>query len=131
MRNGPAGEDSLLEELQLAIFYVKSLPLLTEEGRVHFMDDEPDEEVAMEIARRLVEHEPAEYRLNFVRGVVEARDPSGTQSVEQLRSQVIEEFSNSSLSGKYPKDPPVRGPYGEAEILLKLDARPVSIPPIN
>ena len=41
----------------------------------------------------------------------------------------MREFGQTSLSGKCPVDPPVRGPYGEAEIWLKPDAEPVSQTP--
>ena len=46
-----------------------------------------------------------------------------------LRTKLLEEFEGTFLSGIYPKDPPVRGPFGGAEIWLKPDARPVSVTP--
>ena len=48
---------------------------------------------------------------------------------EQLRQKLFEEFKHTSLSGEYPCKPPIRGPFGEAEIWLKPDAQPVSVPP--
>ena len=39
------------------------------------------------------------------------------------------EFGETSLSGKYRRNPPKRGPFGEGEIYLREDARPVSVSP--
>ena len=44
--------------------------------------------------------------------------------VESFRSKVTEEFGRDVLSGKLLKDPPIRGPYGEASINIKLGAQP-------
>ena len=51
------------------------------------------------------------------------------EMVNNFRTKLLEEFQGTSLSGIYPKDPPVRGPFGEAEIWLKKDARLVSMSP--
>ena len=45
------------------------------------------------------------------------------------RTKLLQEFQKSSLSGVYTRDSPVRGPFGQAEIWLKKEARPVSMPP--
>ena len=49
--------------------------------------------------------------------------------VEKLRQELIDEFGSTSLSGKYPGGKKIRGPDGLAEIWLKPDAKPVSVPP--
>ena len=57
---------------------------------------------------------------------------TSTSALEKnLRQALIDEFGESSLSGQYMPDPPVRGPFGEGEIWLKEDARPVSVPPFH
>ena len=55
----------------------------------------------------------------------EARDAETHPLAMQAREEVLKEFANTSLSGIYPKDPPVRGPFGAAEIWLKPNAIPV------
>jgi hypothetical protein len=50
---------------------------------------------------------------------------------EKLRKALVEEFSTASLSGVYKPNPPVRGPFGEAEIWLKPEATLVSVPPFQ
>ncbi len=62
-----------------------------------------------------------------IKGAVEAKEPSEHPRANQYRQLLLDEFGESSLSDKYPKNPPVRGPFGEAEIWLKPDAVPVSI----
>ena len=66
-------------------------------------------------------------------GVVE-RPPDDPLAdlARELQEALIAEFGDSSLSGKYPAHPlPVRGPYGEGEIWLQPDAKPVSVPPFH
>ena len=94
-------------------------------------DDEPleDDEVLWEVAQRINE---AEKRVCAV-GVVERppEDPLADLARE-LQEALLAEFGDSSLSGKYPAHPlPVRGPYGEGEIWLQPDAKPVSVPPFH
>ena len=54
----------------------------------------------------------------FVKGAVEARDPASGTDIEKIIEEIKERFSKNSLSGVLPNDrePPVRGPFGEAEI---------------
>ena len=99
--------------------------------QVSFLDSESteeDEEILIEIAQRLLK---AECRIAAVKAS-EAKEPSPTAGLERnLREALIAEFGDSSLSGKYLPDPPVRGPFGEGEIWLKEDAKPVSVPPFH
>ena len=64
-----------------------------------------------------------------VRGSVIAKEAAEDPRALYFREKLIEEFKGTSLSGIYPRDPPVRGPFGEAEINLKPGAEPVSVPP--
>ena len=53
--------------------------------------------------------------------------PRGQETAEwvaSVRSGIVDEFKDDVLSGKLHKDPPVRGPYGEASINLKPGAKP-------
>ena len=47
-----------------------------------------------------------------------------TEWVASVRSGIVEKFKCDVLSGTLHKDPPVRGPYGEASINLKAGAKP-------
>ena len=45
--------------------------------------------------------------------------------MEELRAQLLKEYGNTVFCGKTGGDPPVRGPFGEAEIVVKAGAIPV------
>ena len=66
------------------------------------------------------------YVVCFTRGVLETRETSEHPTAEKLKEQVLADFQDtvfrSKLSGE---DPPIRGPFGLAEINLKPGARPV------
>ena len=83
------------------------------------------EEVLDSLAGRFVQ---AGRRVWNVRTGMEAREAAEHPMVEELRGSLVKEFGSSSLSGVYQPNFPVRGPYGEAEIWLKPDAKPVSLP---
>ena len=98
---------------------------------VDFADDDPDEddEVLWEVAKRI---DIAEKNVCSVVG----GDPPPAAPLailaSELKDALIKEFGDTSLSGKYPKHPlPVRGPFGEGEIWLMPDAKPVSVPPFH
>ena len=44
--------------------------------------------------------------------------------VEEHKAAILKEFGRDVLSGKLVKDPPVRGPYGPAKIVLREGAMP-------
>ena len=67
--------------------------------------------------------------LRFIRGAVEAREPAQEAEIEAHISEIKTRFGQTSLSGMCPVDPPIRGPFGEAEIWLKPDAIPVNVAP--
>jgi len=71
----------------------------------------------------------AEVNCSFIRGTVEAREPATAPLVEKWVAKFIEEFGVISLSGKCPVNPPIRGPFGLAEIWLKPGAVPVCVEP--
>ena len=61
----------------------------------------------------------------------ETREKLESPMAQQLRQALLEEFGSTSLAGKYLPHPPIRGPFGEAEIELKAGAVPVSRPPFR
>ena len=79
-----------------------------------------------DLAGRLVE---VEVNCSFIRGTVEAQEPATAPLVERWVAKFIEEFGGSSLCGKCPENPPIRGPFELAEIWLKPGAVPVSVAP--
>jgi hypothetical protein len=86
-----------------------------------------DDETEWEIASRL-----AHTNVSIQEVKVEPPQPGEEfyfDLAQKLRQDLLNEFGDSSLSGKYPGGTTVRGPDGMAEIWLKPDARPVSIPP--
>ena len=91
-------------------------------------DEGVDEEYAVleEVARRFMQMEKT---VSIVKGGPETREAAESPLAGQLRQALLDEFGQTSLSGKYVPNPPVRGPFGEAEIWLKPDAKPVSVPP--
>ncbi len=89
--------------------------------RVRFQIEEgegldPEEEIAQQMQKQ------------FREKPCETRDAETHPTAEQARDGLLKEFSETSLSGKYIPDPPVRGPFGEAEIWIQEGARPVGRP---
>ena len=98
---------------------------------VDFQDEEgedEDDEVLWEVAKRI---DAAEKRICAVGVVERPLDDPLAELAHELQEALLAEFGDSSLSGKYPVNPPVRGPYGEGEIWLQPDAKPVSVPPFH
>ena len=89
---------------------------------------EGDEEVLEEIARRLL---VAEKNIRSVKTGLEPLATTDSGLAKNLREALMAEFGDTSLSGIYPVDPPVRGPFGEGQIWLMPEARPVSMPPFQ
>ncbi len=61
----------------------------------------------------------------MVKGAIEARDTYETPAVEKARKRLLEEFTGSVFQSRVGGDHKIRGPHGEAEIILKSDAIPV------
>ena len=88
-----------------------------------------DEEACHCIMTRLNEAESGpEAAIFSLKGAIDVSDPAENAEVERLKASLFTEFGSTSLCGVCPVDPPVRGPYGEAEIWLRPDAVPVSQP---
>ena len=91
--------------------------------RVHHITQEQEEpkESFEEMAWKVEGHLHKKHRS----GVCEARDAETHPLAVKAKEEILQEFGKTSLSGIYPKDPPVRGPFGAAEIWLKPNAIPV------
>ena len=61
---------------------------------------------------------------HFINGVVIANRPLQGELVERLRAKAMEEYQGRVFSTKAVRDPPVRGPFGEASITLKPGVTP-------
>jgi hypothetical protein len=96
----------------------------------HFLGDLGEEEVqfvAHELikAEKYMESQPTA-SVFFTRGVIEARDPCESPEVGERKAKVLEDFKDIVFRSKLPPEiPPIRGPFGEAEINLRLGAKPV------
>ena len=57
-----------------------------------------------------------------------ARDPEAHPLAQEARNEILTRFPPTVMSGIYKPDPPVRGPYGEAEIWVKAGTIPLGRP---
>ncbi len=62
--------------------------------------------------------------VSVIKGVLEARDPHDSPGVEAMRQQLLEDFAGTVFQDRTGGDPPIRGPHGEAVIILKPGAYP-------
>ncbi len=78
----------------------------------------------MEIAKHL---DPTEldYSISFIKGAIEARVPYEKDQVLWLRAKILADFAATVFDTQTGGNPPVRGPYGEAEIIIKPGAVPI------
>ena len=109
---------------QVRLMHLRAIPA------VEFVDSNPDEDekVLELVARKLfaVRHDTR------VVNMVTASFTEEEQALaNELQTKLFAEFGETSLSGVYLPDPPVRGPYGEGTINLKRDAKPVCKPPFQ
>ena len=72
------------------------------------------------IAQKLFEHR----KESHVRGIIQAYSQSNEERLEKYRDKIHEDFDGKVLRDEVIPDPPVRGPYGYAKILLKDGAIP-------
>ena len=67
--------------------------------------------------------------VSFVRGFVDTGDPLKGPDVDELRKGILEDYALTIFAGRTTGNPPKRGDFGEAEILLKPNAVPVKLRP--
>ena len=56
---------------------------------------------------------------DFIKAFVATRDVRSGNEVKEIRKQLVTEYADSVFVGRTGGSPPIRGPYGEAEIILK------------
>lgn len=128
------GMTPIAEDMELAINYLNGLSLHAQPGEPGMgVPDLPG--LANQEARDRVEGpdlEPLAWRLvregvnvNFIKGFVSSREAMTGDRIEELRKNILGEYSDTVFCGSTGGDPPVRGPYGEAEIILKPGATPI------
>ena len=108
------------------VHYVASLSFDTPECAR--FNSTPEREEFEYIAQGLYPHTG---EVNFIKCVVEARDPLDSTEDEKRRQQLFEDYKENVFTGKTGGSPPIRGPFGEAEIKLKPDAKPISHRPFQ
>ena len=136
-------EDTLPNaEYDRLVYYVQGLQLNPYTPEVTFdLDDDLDqppcpmesasglgtnEVLFLARALRQAEEEPADREVCFAKGIIETREPSAHPQVDALRAKVLNDYQGRVFVSKLPsEEPPIRGPFGEAEISLKPGARPV------
>jgi hypothetical protein len=62
--------------------------------------------------------------IDFIKGFVGSKDPVQGGNVDDLRAKIIQDYGSTVFSGETTGDPPIRGPLGEAEIIIKPGAIP-------
>ena len=78
-----------------------------------------------EVAKKLLYETKLEQKdVDFIKGFVTSRDPAEGPCVEDRKKKVMEEYSDSVFCGRTAAEPPVRGPLGESEIILKSGVTP-------
>ncbi len=61
-------------------------------------------------------------RVSVIKEVLEARDPHYSLGVEAMRQQLLDDFAGIVFQDRTGGSPPIRGPHGEAIIILKQGA---------
>ena len=82
------------------------------------MDDADINELAQDI-------QFAHNNISYIKGFVDSGEPVEGPLVEQLRTNIRMDYANNVFSNTTSGNPPKRGIYGEAEIILKPGAIPV------
>ena len=96
-------------------------------GEVSFSHEGLEVEDLEEIAKHIQEPTKGKNKSNmgFVKGAIEARDPCESDQVAEIRARLLQTYSGTVFQDRTGGDPKVRGPHGEAEILIKPGARPM------
>ena len=63
--------------------------------------------------------------ISYVRGFIETGESVQSTLADQLRTNILGDYKDSVFSNKTTGNPPKRGIYGEAEIVLKPGSVPV------
>ena len=74
------------------------------------------ETVLQETAQEMQKHD---VEVNYIKGFVQATDPITGSTVETLKKKIFDDYSSSVFIWQTGGNPPKRGAFGEAEIILK------------
>jgi hypothetical protein len=91
---------------------------LGEDSHIDFLDDADINELAQDI-------QFAHNDISYIKGFVDSGEPAEGPLVEQLRTNIRTDYANNVFSNTTSGNPPKRGIYGEAEILLKPGTVPL------
>ena len=99
--------------------------------KVRFADDQAVDLMAM--AREIVSQDKGEGggARAFVRSIVVTGGALGGEEVQSLREKLLMDFAGRVFTSEAPKERPVRGPHGEATIVLKPGTEPVKQRPFQ
>ena len=79
----------------------------------------------------MVSHMPDGEDFAFIGKVVSSTLPEESLRVKKMRERILKDYKDTVFSPEPVRDPPKRGPLGEAEIRVKEGARPVNKPPFH
>ena len=85
-----------------------------------------EEEVKLVAERILKAEKEIEDNTAHVRGLIQANPPEQPENeeIEKYRKKIVEDYQDKVLRDEVFQDPPERGPYGYAKIILKEGAIP-------
>ena len=73
----------------------------------------------------LVRHWSPSVRYSWACGVVTSSDPQAGAAAQQLRDRLLTDYKGTVFDPSPLRDPPKRGPLGEAELILKDGTQPI------
>ena len=94
-------------------------------------EHEIDERFLDDMASLMARMEGGQVGHNFVSSVVLAAGGLEGEEVEKKRATIFRDYANTVFTTVMPKVRPVRGPFGEANIVLKPGAQPVKQRPFH
>ena len=100
-------------------------PLDMETNLAQEISECTDMELAEIAAHLLPELEVKCVGIDFIKGFVGSKDPLKSANADDLRTKILQDYKSTVFSGKTTGNPPIRGPLGQAEIIIKQGAIPV------
>ena len=111
------------EEVERVVRCLRVLQLRGDDRVTFLGEEDPAEEVFFrDTAVDLIKQGHAEH---FIDSVVVVQEPLDSEEVEGLRRQILARYAETVFNPGPIRDPPVRGPFGEATIELKAGVTPV------
>ena len=111
------------EEVERVVRCLRVLQLRGDDRVTFLGEEDPAEEVFFrDTAVDLIKRGHAEH---FIDSVVVVQEPLDSEEVEGLRRRILARYAETVFNPGPIRDPPVRGPFGEATIELKAGVTPV------